>query len=368
MTATAVFHEQLQTAVTLACLLIPETGGTPLLPLTSQGEMNHKQSLEILTLESSIAGTLGDLIRYWQPYFEQEAQQWAEVRQATDLPDFIRQEEIKSFIFLPIAYRERKLALLLLLYRDKQTWSQEWQEVLAASAMLVGTCLVQLGDNGRYQHKRVVTAHTLYGNVANMLKGQLDTLESEIHQALNHQIPSQLESHLQRTKAMAFEEMRHLVLEASGDLLVDLQRMSLMKALITATAALERAWPQGQRIQIEIAPIPKMIEQQPSLLREMLYTLILEGIGNAIKHGGPAPYIHVGMRWEKSQVHVQIIDHGQGFDREEQPFSPYGLGYWQSHITQHLGGHFRVSSQPGFGTVINARIPVIPSRSSPNER
>lgn len=364
-TTTAVFQQHLATAVTLTCALIPETGGIPRLPLVYEGELQQAQSLSVFDLESATTGTLGDLIRYWQPYFEAEAQAWAAVRPALDLPRFIRQEEIESFIFLPVAYHERKLALLLLLYRDQQLWSEEWQQTLAASAMLVGTCLVQVEDNGRYQHKRMATAHTIYGNVANMLKGQLDTLESEIHQVLNYHIPPQLESHLAKTKEMAFEEMRHLVLEASGDLLVDLRRMSLTKALITATAALERAWPQGQRIQIEIAPIPKLIEQQPSRLRELLYTLVLEGIGNAIKHGGPASYIHVGMRWEQSQVHVQVIDHGQGFDREERPFSPYGLGYWQSYVTQHLGGHFRVSSQPGFGTVINARIPVIPTRSSP---
>jgi signal transduction histidine kinase len=58
-----------------------------------------------------------------------------------------------------------------------------------------------------------------------------------------------------------------------------------------------------------------------------------------------------------------VIDHGQGFEKGERPFSPYGLGYWQSYISHHLGGQFEVSSQPGFGTVINAQIPVIPAMS-----
>ncbi|MCB8944806.1 MAG: hypothetical protein H6658_13745 [Ardenticatenaceae bacterium] len=362
-TATAVYHQHLQTAVTLTCALVPETGGIPILPPLCAGEMLKAHSLSGLTLEGAISGTLGDLIRYWQPYFEPEAQRWAAARQPADLPLLLRREGVESFVFLPIAYQERKLALVLLLFREKQAWSEAWRQSLAASALLVSSFMAGLGDNGRYQHKRMATAHTVYGNVANLLRGQLDALEGEILHALNFQLPAQLQNHLAQTKAMAFEEMRRLILEASGDLLVDLREMSLMKALITATAALERAWPQGQRIEIEIAPIPKMIEQQPPLLRELLYTLVLEAIGNAIKHGGPASYVHVGLRWEQNQIYVQVIDHGCGFDKGERPFSPYGLGYWHTHITQYLGGQFQVSSQPGFGTVINAHIPVIPTSS-----
>jgi hypothetical protein len=39
------------------------------------------------------------------------------------------------------------------------------------------------------------------------------------------------------------------------------------------------------------------------------------------------------------------------------------LGYWQQYINDQLHGVFEVSSQPGYGTVINVQIPIIPTRS-----
>jgi signal transduction histidine kinase len=139
--------------------------------------------------------------------------------------------------------------------------------------------------------------------------------------------------------------------------------MSLWKALNTAVAALKRAWPPQQQVKIDLHPIPVVIERQSLALRQLLYTLVLEAVGNAIKHGGPAPYINIDLNWADNQVYLQIIDHGQGFDRLNVPFSEYGLGFWQMYVCDYLSGEFGVSSQPGFGTVVTATIPVIPART-----
>jgi hypothetical protein len=362
--ATAVLSQHLATAVTLTFPLIPETGGVPAQPPACYGTLLQGDSLQSLTTTACTTGTVGDLIRYGQPYYEHEAQTWAKIRPSTDFPYFIQCEEIQSFVALPITNQTQKLALILLAYRQPQIWSAEWRRVVEACGFLIATCLSPSLPDRQQKQNRMAMAHTLYGNVANLFKGQLDALETEMMEMLGENVPMPLAAHLATAKEIAFEEMRNLVIEASGDLLVNLREMPLYKALITTTAALERAWPQGQAIQIEIAPIPYLIEQQSPALRELLYTLVLEAMGNAIKHGGPAPYIHVGMRWQQNQIYVQILDHGCGFERWERPFSPYGLGYWQAYITQRLGGVFQVSSQPKFGTVINAQIPVIPVRSS----
>jgi hypothetical protein len=39
------------------------------------------------------------------------------------------------------------------------------------------------------------------------------------------------------------------------------------------------------------------------------------------------------------------------------------LGFWRTYVADYLGGEFRVSSQPGFGAVVTATIPVIPLRT-----
>ena len=361
--ATAVIYQHLQPAVILTYPLIPETGGIPQVPPIIKGNLLAEEQLAGLTAVPASAGTLGDLIRYGQPYYEANALAWSQVRPDVDLPHFMQQEKIQAFASLPIAYKQHKLALLLLAYRQPEKWPKARRQLLEACSLLIATCLAEASNWRQRKDKRVATAHTLYSNIANILKGHLDALEAEVFQAFGQEVPPHLLTHLEKAKALAFEEMRHLVIEAASDLLVDLEKMSLYKALHTTAVALQRAWPPHQTVQIDIDPIPQLIEQQPLPLRELLYTLVLEGLGNAVKHGGPAPYIHIGLRWRNNQIYIQIIDHGCGFDRETRPFSPYGLGYWQQTINQQLQGTFHVSSQPGFGTVINVQIPVLPTWS-----
>ena len=333
------------------------------MPPIIQGTLLAEEQLAAITAVAAYTSTLGDLIRYGQPYYEPDAQTWSRVRPDSDLPHFIHQENIHSFASLPICHKQHKLGLLLLAYRQQETWPQARRQLLAACTLLIGTCLAEASNATQHKDDRIATAHTLYGNIANILKGRLDALEAEVMQAFGEAVPPHLATQLRKAKALAFEEMRHLVIEAAGDLLVDLEKMSLYKSLHTTAVALQRAWPSQQIVQIDIDPIPHIIEHQPLPLRKLLYTLVLEGLGNAVKHGGPAPYIHVAMRWRDSQIYVQVIDHGCGFDLKTRPFSPYGLGYWQHYISQQLHGAFQVSSQPGFGTVINVQIPIIPMRS-----
>jgi signal transduction histidine kinase len=82
----------------------------------------------------------------------------------------------------------------------------------------------------------------------------------------------------------------------------------------------------------------------------------------AVKHGSPARYIYVDVSWYDRQVLLQVLDHGCGFDPGQVRLSEHGLGFWRRTIEGQLAGEFRVSSEPGQGTVVVARIPVIPAR------
>lgn len=259
------------------------------------------------------------------------------------------------------------MGALLFNFRREYHVNDHARRVLEACTALIGAHMMQynqVSGPGLIPKKHKAIAHTMYGKVAVMFKGQLDALEIEIRQALADGVPPTVVDHLQQARNTVFEEMRNLVIEASGDLLVDLQTMSLWKALNTAVAALKRAWPPHLQVKIDLPPIPIVIERQSLALRKLLYTLVLEAVGNAIKHGGPAPYINIDLNWADNQIFVQVIDHGQGFDTKTIPFSEYGLGFWQTHIIDYLGGEFSVSSQPGFGAVVTATIPVIPLRTN----
>ncbi len=364
-----ILHKTAETSHLIAYELIAETGGVPRLPAVCVGEFLQPKTAESALADTTHRGALSELIRTWQPHFESDAPTWAKhhphPQKMADFAHFVHAEQIQSFAFLPVLADNQKTAVLLLTYRQPRTWETREQQILTAATALIHNHLLRLQQQSGaalIQKNRMATAHTRYGEVALLFKGQIDSLKVGLRTALGNQIPSQLATHLETAEHTVFEAMRNLVIEASGDMLVNLETMPLAKALNTVAAALLRAWPPDVRMIIEVPPVPLVIERQSLPLRQMVYTLILEAIGNAIKHGGPAPYIHVDVTWEDNQIFIQVIDHGKGFDLKTHPFSQHGLGFWQQYIMEHLTGDFHVSSQPGYGTVVNACIPVIPAR------
>jgi nitrate/nitrite-specific signal transduction histidine kinase len=313
-------------------------------------------------------GIVGELIRNWKlHYVENTAANglvWTSQKSKPDYMQFIESEGIKSFVFLPIYYHHRvKLGALFLNYRTHKTLTEDEQRIIEACGMLIGAHLTQVYRQTRYpSKKRAAIAHTLYGNAAAIFKGNIDALETEIMRVMGGEIPSSLVPHFKAARTTVFEVVRNLVIDSSEDFLVDLNTMSLSEALTTTAAALMRAWPKDRAVDIRIHSIAPVIERLPIELRKLLYILILEAIANGIKHGGPAPFIDVSLDWADSQIYTQVIDHGLGFDRASRPFSDNGLGFWQHYIVEQLAGELNVSSRPGYGTTVIARIPVISVR------
>jgi signal transduction histidine kinase len=356
-------------SVVVAYELIPETEGVPRFPPICIGALTQPEEALHALHHGVHCGMLADFIRHGRFFYEANASTWFTLTRSPngrlDYAHFIAIEKIQCFLFLPLYYRQDRLAAIFLNYRQPHPLREPEQKILEACATLISARLAQISHqptSPQEMKKQVALAHTLYGGIAVIFRGQLDALELEIRQALGDNIPAGLAAQLATARGTVFEVMRNLVIEASGYLLVDLKTMPLAKALNTATAALRRAWPPGQRVTIDIPPIPLAIEQQPYRLRQLLYAFILEALGNAIKHGGPAPYINIDLSWADDHIYVQVIDHGKGFDRQAQPFSEYGLGFWQAYIGRYLAGAFEVSSQPGYGAVVWAKIPVIPPR------
>lgn len=367
--AASLLQEQFGAETVVGFTLIPETGGVPQREpiISGRCSANGRETLQTL----AHTDLLSDFIRHWQPHYENDVAKWLQLGQKSPHPSayarFLEVEQVKTFVFLPLGEGNTKLSILLMHYRQSKSFDEQEQAVLSACINLMSTYLGRLMRQLATQpalKKRMAVAHTLYGSAAVSFKGHIDSLEHELHQAVNGEIMPDLLPHLDAARNMVFEVMRTLVIEASGELLVNLRQMSLAKALNTTAAALKRAWPQSRQVIIDIPPISAQIERQPIHLKQILYTLTLEAIGNAIKHGGPAPYIHVDISWSNYQIYIKVIDHGRGFDPQTAVFSEHGLGFWQHYIREQLQGVFRVVSQPsGFGTVVEAQIPIIPMRS-----
>lgn len=105
--------------------------------------------------------------------------------------------------------------------------------------------------------------------------------------------------------------------------------------------------------------IPKDLD---GLLALSIFRIVQEALHNAGKHS-QAKSIQVAAHGTPSELSLLIADDGVGFDPEEAKLAP-GLGLISMRERVHLaGGEFSITSQPGEGTCIAARIPLGDARA-----
>ncbi len=197
--AAAMMNQYLQADLVVAYELIPETGGVPRTRPSCQGNWHLSKQSQLLLETNSHRGAVSHFIGGWQPVFEQDAPQWQQTHQAdqSHYTQFIQHEAIQSFIFLPVAGQQTKLAALLFNFRNKRYVNDNERRILQACTALIGSHMMQQAPGiAQAPKKHKAIAHTLYGKVAVIFKGQLDALEIQIRQALTDDIPPQLIEHL----------------------------------------------------------------------------------------------------------------------------------------------------------------------------
>jgi hypothetical protein len=368
--AIGILSQHLHPDLIVGYQLIPETGGVPRMPAIYTGELLNPAVTRLILQHGAYIGTLGRLIRQWELCFEActDLDDPDDSEDEGDYARLLKAEEIGHSVFIPLPlYHPPMLAALLLHYRDRPALDKARQSMIHACSVLMGNRLAhirRLQYSGEQTFQKAA-AHTIYDKVANTFKVQIDLLEAAIINSLGTELPDTIVSQLAAARLTVFTVMRDLVIQAAEDVLIDLKTMSLSQVLNSTTTALMRGWPDQHKVMIELSTIPKIIDAQPLKLRQILYALVLEAVGNAIRHGGPAKYIHVEVDWNwlQSQVEIMITDHGQGFKVDPEKFSRFGLGFWHRYIEQNLAGEFNVSGGLGYNTVVRATIPVIPARS-----
>jgi len=121
----------------------------------------------------------------------------------------------------------------------------------------------------------------------------------------------------------------------------------LSAAVIEASEAIARR--EGTQLTLDVKPglraVPKM---QAALLR-----VVSEALTNSVRHGH-AERVRVELN-NGNGLLLRISDDGVGFDLENAPASGFGLVSMRERV-HGLGGEFSVSSAPGAGTIVEARI------------
>jgi signal transduction histidine kinase len=94
-------------------------------------------------------------------------------------------------------------------------------------------------------------------------------------------------------------------------------------------------------------------------VRSAMFHISQEALANIAKHAR-ASRVWLSLRGEDSQVVLQVIDNGQGFDATA---TPTLLGHGLSNIVDRghaIGASVEIASQPGDGTTVTVRLPVAP--------
>jgi signal transduction histidine kinase len=178
---------------------------------------------------------------------------------------------------------------------------------------------------------------------------KMDT--SAILRQLDPLVPASLRERLQRLQ----DTLNHGILLKRR--LIDNLRPPLLKelGLVAALRALAEDFSKSSETRV-ILDLPETDLELPSDQALALYRIAQEGLTNIRKHAG-AQVVKLGLNLAKDRVTLRLEDDGQGFNPAQAGRRRHGLAGMR-HRVQMFAGDFSVTSSPGEGTSILARLPV----------
>lgn len=109
---------------------------------------------------------------------------------------------------------------------------------------------------------------------------------------------------------------------------------------------------------IEFVLSSNLKERIPNNIEVILYRIILECINNAIKHSD-AKKVILKFNKQKDILTITYSDNGKGFDVKEAMNKGKGMGLFNmQNRVKHIGGEFKIISNPDIGTDITIRIDI----------
>jgi len=173
-------------------------------------------------------------------------------------------------------------------------------------------------------------------------------LETENLLDLDHMAPAK--QHLESIRNLAqrgLDGTRNMALLLRPSMLDD---FGLVPAL--NWQARETAKRTGLRVQVTAAEMPGDLPEEH---KTCIYRVVQEALNNVVRHA-QASAVQIRLQRSDQQIDLSVHDDGTGFDAER----VRGLGLLgMEERVHHLGGSFNIDSQPGRGTQLRIKLPLV---------
>jgi signal transduction histidine kinase len=114
------------------------------------------------------------------------------------------------------------------------------------------------------------------------------------------------------------------------------------------------------KIEVQAENIPRGLAQDISL---SVFRVLQEALQNALKHSGSQRF-HVSLQGKSNVLLLSVHDEGIGFETSE-ALTGRGLGLTSmKERIKLVAGELRIESQPGRGTTIHVKVPLVSGRVS----
>ena len=205
------------------------------------------------------------------------------------------------------------------------------------------------------------------------LAQERERIAREFHDGLGHHLVSairgleslqrRLKRHADTAADCALQEQIDILRTALDDTRQTIQQLRApettdMRVFIRQTA--ERvAQRLGAQLHCECSdPMPELTPLQTLMLTRVMQ----EALSNAMKHAGRPQNLWVACVWRDGWLEVRVADDGDGFDPAA-ALEGMGLNNMRERI-RALGGELTITSAPGQGTTVLARVPIQPSNGT----
>lgn len=180
------------------------------------------------------------------------------------------------------------------------------------------------------------------------------SLQVAAAQALLEQNPAAATASLEQAG-----DLTHLAQQELGAIIFELQPISLRRhGLVEALRQYVAGWSRQSSITADLDVADGIAERPlPSPVESALFRFAQEALSNAARHS-QADAVRLALVGDESEIRFTIQDNGQGFDPDASPDAGRGLLNLRQRMTE-LGGTTAVTSAPGQGTAITARLPLI---------